>query len=225
VRIFNNSLYKLAALLVACVLWAATQGFQSVEEGIDLPVSLEGIPEDVVVVERSAQEINLQIKGSRAALRRAARELVRYPISLEGVKPGEARFPVEVSHLPTPRGAEIASRSPSMIVLRIEERGRKRVRVSADVIGEPAPGHEIVSVSLTPAEVELEGARSVLRRIREVSTDRVDVTGVESTGEREVRLLLGAPNVWRVNDEEPIRIRIDVRPAAPEETPQTGGEG
>jgi hypothetical protein len=53
----------------------------------------------------------------------------------------------------------------------------------------------------------------------------VDVTGVESTGERDVRLLLGAPNVWRVNDEEPIRIRIDVRPSAPEEAPETGGEG
>jgi YbbR domain-containing protein len=225
VRIFSNALYKLAALLVACVLWAATQGFQSVEEGIDVPVSLEGVPEEVVVVDWSAREINLQIKGSRAALRRAARELVRYPISLEGVKPGEARFQVETSHLPTPRGAEIASRSPSTIVLRIEQRERKRVRVSADVIGDPAPGHEIVSVSLTPTEVEIEGARSALRRIREASTDRVDVTGLESSEEREVRLLLGAPNVWRVNDEEPIRVRIDVRPSEPEGPPQTGGEG
>ena len=79
-----------------------------------------------MVVEQSPREINLRVVGSRAALRRAERQLVRYPISLEGVKPGEARFPVEISHLPTPRGAEIASRSPSMIVLRIEERGRKR---------------------------------------------------------------------------------------------------
>jgi YbbR domain-containing protein len=225
VRIFHNALYKLAALLVACVLWAATQGFQSVEEGIDVPVSLEGIPEDVVVVDWSAREINLQIKGSRAALRRAERELARYPISLEGVKPGEARFQVETSHLPTPRGAEIASRSPSTIVLRIEERIRKRVQVRADVFGDPAPGHEIVSVSLHPAEVELEGARSVLRRIREANTDRVDITGLEETEEREVRLLLGAPNVWRADDEEPIRIRIDVRPSEPEAPGQTGGEG
>jgi YbbR domain-containing protein len=225
VRIFHNSLYKLAALLVACVLWAATQGFQSVEEGLDVPVSLEEVPADVVVVEQSAREINLRIVGSRAALRRAERELVRYPISLDGVKPGEARFAVETSHLPTPRGAAIAARSPSTIVLRLDQRIRKRVKVNPDVIGEPAPGHEIVSVSLRPAEVELEGARSVLTRIREASTDRVDITGLEETEEREVRLLLGAPNVWRADEAEPILIRIDVRPSEPDEPARGGGEG
>jgi hypothetical protein len=217
VRIFHNGLYKLAALLVACVLWAATQGFRSVEESLDIPVALEDVPEAVVVVEQSPREINLRVVGSRAALRRAERQLARYPISLEGVKPGEARFAVETSHLPTPRGARIAARSPSTIVLRIEERIRKRVKIHVDVVGEPAPGHELVSVSLSPAEVELEGARSVLRRVREATTDRVDVTGLEEPEEREVRLLLGAPNIWRADDAEPIRVRIEVRPSEPEE--------
>jgi hypothetical protein len=214
VRVFHNSLYKLAALPVACVLWAATQGFRSVEEGLDVPVSLEDVPEAVVVVEQAPREINVRIVGSRAALRRAERQLVRYPISLKGVKPGEARFAVETAHLPIPRGARIAARSPSTIVLRIEERVRKHVRVNPDVVGEPAPGYELVSVHPTPPTVELEGARSVLRRMREATTDRVDVAGLEESEEREVRILLGAPNVWRADEDQPIRVRIEVRPSA-----------
>jgi YbbR domain-containing protein len=218
VRIFNNLLYKFAALLIACVLWAATQGLRSTEQGFDVPVALEDIPNDVVVVEQTPREINVSVVGSRAALLRADRHVVRYPVSLEGVKPGEARFTIDDRRLADamPRGATIGSRSPSTIVLRLEQRIRKRVRVKPDVSGEPAPGYELAAVHVMPDVVELEGARSELRVIREASTDRVDISGLERSEERPVRLVIGAPHVWRAGDDEPINIRIEVRPTAAE---------
>ncbi|MFQ5698631.1 MAG: YbbR-like domain-containing protein [Myxococcota bacterium] len=220
--IFHNWLYKLAALVIAAVLWAAIQGVRSEQEGIDLPVALEHVPKGVVVVEQTPSEINLRIVGSRAALRRATRQLVRYPISLEGVKPGEARFAVEASRLPVPRGARVAARSPSTIVLRIEKRVEKRVPIRADVVGNPAPEFVVRSVEIEPRQVRLSGARSALRRIREVSTDRVDVTGLAAPSVREVRILLQEPNVWQVEPEGPIQVRLDVERVSAEGAGEPG---
>ena len=65
--IFDNLLYKIVALLIACVLWAAAQGVTDVEQSFDIPVQVEKVPENLVVIEESAHEINLRVMGSRAS--------------------------------------------------------------------------------------------------------------------------------------------------------------
>ena len=62
-RIFDNLLYKIVSLLIACVLWAAAQGVTDVEQSLDIPVAVEKVPDNLVVVEESAHEINLRVVG------------------------------------------------------------------------------------------------------------------------------------------------------------------
>lgn len=209
-RVFGNLTYKLVALALACVLWAAAQGFRSVEESIDVPISFEQTPDDVVVVNQTAREINLRLVGSRAALRRAAKELSRYSIPLAGLKPGEARHAVTLDHLSVPRGARVLMRSPSAVVVTLDAKVRKVVPVRADLVGTPPAGFRVASVQVDPAQVELEGARSEVRRIREVLTDRLDVSELRQSLEQDVRLLLGAGNVWRSEAGERVRVRVEI---------------
>src|SRR5258705_83231 len=84
-RIFDNLLYKVVSILIACVLWAAAQGVTDVEQSLDVPIAVEKVPESLVVVEESAHEINLRLVGSRAALRQAVKTLQHYTVSREGV--------------------------------------------------------------------------------------------------------------------------------------------
>ena len=209
--IFDNLIYKIAALLVASVLWATAQGFRSVEQGLDLPIVLQDRPRELWVVEQSAHEVNLRIVGSRAALRQAEKNLLRYPLSLSGIKPGEARFSVTTDRLSLPRGARISARSPSTITLQIERVLSKRVRVRPDLAGALPEGLHVQAVSVEPDEVLLEGARSSMRRIREVMTDRIDLTRLRETTTLETSVILGYPHVWRQEgDNGPVRVHIDV---------------
>ena len=57
--LFHNILYKVVAVLVAAVLWAAVQGSLSVEESIDLPIVLEDVPSSLVVVDQLAAGVQL----------------------------------------------------------------------------------------------------------------------------------------------------------------------
>jgi YbbR domain-containing protein len=223
--LFHNLLYKLVALLVAAVLWAAVQGAESVDESIDLPIVLVDVPESLVVVDQSATEVNVRVVGSRAAMRGAQRELTDYPISLEGLKPGEARFPVNTDRFHLPRGATITARSPSTIVLQTEPVIRKTVQVRPDVVGDLPPGYELLEVVVEPREVMLSGARSSLRRLREVLTDRVDVSGMRQTTTQEVPLAFGGSLVWRADDDQgPVKVEIRVR-RPPDAPPPTSAEG
>lgn len=217
--IFHNFLYKVTALLVAVVLWAAAQGFRSVERALDLPIVLEDLPVSLVVVDQSAQEVNLTIAGSRAALRWAERELKRYPISLKGVQPGERKFPVKLEGLKRPRGAEFKSRSPSTVVVEIERVQRKKVTVRADLIGTPPAGYRVAGVTVEPGAVVIEGARSSVRRLREILTDGIDVSRLEATLVEEVPLIFDPPFL-RPSEGGSQAVRVEVRIEGPSVAPE-----
>lgn len=214
-RLLNNLGYKVAALVLAAVFWAAAQGLGSGEESIDLPIALDSIPGDMVVVGQSAREVNLRLGGSRAALRRAVKGMERYTISLVGTKPPEARFAVTADRLSLPRGAEVLFRSPSTVVVQLENVSRKTVPIRADLIGQPPEGFRVGEVVVEPAEVQIEGARSQVRRISEVLTDRVDVSRMREPTDRNVRLVLGAGHVWRADRGQRVRLRIEIVPPVP----------
>ena len=111
--------------------------------------------------------------------------------------------------------AKVVSRSPSQIKLRFEWRGRKSVRVRADIEGDPAEGFVVTGVEVEPPRVWLVGARSTVLRLSEVVTETVDVTGLAESTEREVKLSLGGSHVW-MEDNQPVKLRIAVE-AVPEE--------
>ena len=138
--IFNNILYKIVAILVACLLWSTAQGFHSVERSLDLPIVIENLPTGLIVTSQSATEVNLRIVGSQAAVRSADRNLLRYAISLEGARPGKRTVPIYTDRLALPRATRALARSPSSVVLEIELVASKTVPVRVDLVGEPPAG-------------------------------------------------------------------------------------
>lgn len=223
--IFSNFGYKLAAVVTAFVLWAAVQGFRSEELNLDLPIVLEDIPEDVVVVSQSVPMINVKLEGSRAALRRLQEAPPRYPVSLAGHVAGEpASFPIDREQLkeklspPPPRGAEIEAHSPSMLIVELDTVIQKRVRIQADLVGKLPKGYSLASVSVVPSRLLLEGARGSLRTTNEVVTDRIDLSQLQESTVREVLPILDRPHIWRAESAtEPIRVEIQIKGPAPAE--------
>jgi len=220
-RIFDNLLYKVVALLIACVLWAAAQGVTDVEQSFDIPVQVEGVPESLVVIEESAHEINLRVMGSRAALRQVPKTVQHYAVSFEGAKAGEARLAVNKEQITLPRGARIMASSPSTLVFALESVSSKEVPVRADLSGDLPAGYKLTRVIIEPKEVSITGAKSSVRNVREVVTDRIDLSGLRETTLLESPVTLGYPHVWRKDQSAaPIRIRIEIEPP-PDTT--TGG--
>jgi YbbR domain-containing protein len=209
-RIFDNLLYKLVALLVAILLWVSAQGVNDIEQSLDLRVVASDVPEGLVLVEQSALEVNVRVRASRAALRQMQSELTTYVVSLAGVKEGTAQVPVLPESLPLPRGATITARSPSLLVFRTEPVVSKLVDVRPDVAGDLPEGYALRSVRVLPNRVEVAGARTSVRQMREVATQRVDISQLRGTTTVEAPLLL-SPNVWRKDGRQvPVQVTVEI---------------
>ncbi|HTY18895.1 MAG TPA: CdaR family protein [Myxococcota bacterium] len=214
VRPFANLGYKLLAVALAVFLWVVARGSSSVERGFDIPVVLQGLPSELVVVDQGADMVNLRVSGTRAALRNLEPERLEYAVDLSGAKPGVAKFEVDLSRFDLPRGARIVSRSPAQIELGLESRATRPVKVRADVEGKPADGFRVVGIDADPPRVRITGARAEVLRLSEVATETVDVGGATAPVEREVHVAPGAGHLW-VEDPGPVKVRVDIQPVPP----------
>jgi YbbR domain-containing protein len=202
----------LLSATIAMVLWGMAHGTSDIERSLDIPVIFQGVPDNVVVTGQTADAVNVRVLGSRAALRSLPAKL-EYRIDLSDAKPGPAVYEVDASQVEQelPNGARIVSRSPASIEVSLEQRGRKALRVRADLEGEPAEGFSVAGIEVEPARVWVTGARSDVLRLSEVVTETIDVTGIREPLEREVRLSLGSDHVWREDDAR-IVVRVRVQP-------------
>ncbi len=203
--------YGLLALGISAGLWGMSHGSSKIERGFDIPVAFIGMPEELVITQKSAQVINIRVLGPRAALRKISSKNMEYAVNLDGAKPGKAVYLVDETTLLMPQGARIVSRSPATVELEFERKGRKSVRITADLDGTPAPGFAITEVAIEPPRVWLEGARSKVLRLTEVMTETIDVNGLSGLLERDVRLSLGVDHIW-VDAEKPLKLRVRVDP-------------
>jgi YbbR domain-containing protein len=211
--LYANLGYKLIAVAVAFLLWGVAHTSSSVQRGFDVPMVLRGIPDDLVIVDQSSDEVNVRIQGTRAALRNISPADLEYPIEVSGAKPGVLTVEVDPTPIELPRGAEIVSRSPSRVDLTLARRGSKPVRVRADVTGEPAPELRVADVEVEPARVRITGAQPEVLRLNEVMTETIDISGVTADVEKDVSIALTGSHVW-LEQAQPVRVRIRLEPAA-----------
>lgn len=220
----GNFRYAVLAIVIAMVLWGLARGGSTVEREYELPLVFDALPDDLVITDQTVTKINIRVRGSRATFRNLSAAELEYVESVGGAKPGRARYEVDDDRLDLPRGLRVVGRSPSQIDVRFERRGRKNVRIRADVQGEPPEGYKLNGVEIEPARIWLTGARSRVLRLSEVVTETIDVSQLEAPEEREVKLSIGADHVWVENDEA-VTGKIDIEPLEPPEGVAPGGKG
>ena len=217
-RIFSNFRYKLLSLVIAALIWFVAQGQTDIEQSFEIPVVLEGLSEELVATDLSADVVNIRVRGSRAAIDNIESKTFEYLLPGEGAQSGPAEFRVDLVGIERelPRGSTILSHSPSIIDARFEPRAQRRVRVRAEVAGDPASGYQIRSIVVEPPVVQIEGARSEVLRLTEVVTETVDVSGLDASLSREVGVTPGVDHVWVV-DSGPFQLNVAVEEIPPDD--------
>ncbi len=212
----------LLALVMASLIWSVAQGSSSIERGYDIPVVFEKVPAHLVITGQSADVVNIQVRGSQAALRSFSAAKLEYGVSAEGAQRGTAVYEVDTTRFELPRGAQVVSRSPAALEVTFERRDRRSVVVRPDLEGSPEEGLRVARVEVIPPTVWLTGARSDVLRLREVATESIDISGIRENLVRKVRLSMGGGHVW-AEDLDPVEVRIQIEPV-PAETERPRGK-
>ena len=198
----KNLSLKLISILLGAILWYFVVSERSGETAISVPLDFRNIPNPLIIIENPKESINLRISGPATSLRRLSPKNVKAIIDLSDAKPGVAKFTIRPEHITLPRGLRVTMVSPASVILTIDELSRKALPVEAILVGKPLEGFKLIRVGIDPPIVEIVGARDELSGLKRISTEEIDISGLNKDAVRKVSLNLAGLHIKSISKED-----------------------
>jgi YbbR domain-containing protein len=122
--------------------------------------------------------VDVRVSGPRTLLMKVSPNDISIAVDLTDLKPGLTTFKRLEERLNLPSGLRVTRLSPSFIDLKLERIKQKEVPVKISLNGEPLPGDQIGRIRAVPDKVVVEGGETELKSVSEVTTEEVDLNGV-----------------------------------------------
>ena len=207
----ENWTLKIISLSLALLLWTFIMGERRLEVGYPVPLELQSLPEGLMVANEVPSLIDVRVSGPRTLLAKVSPNDIRIIVDLADLKPGLTTFKRLEERLNIPRGLRVTRLSPSFIDLKLERIKQKLVPIKIILSGEPLAGFKIGKVRVVPDEVIVEGAESELKSVSEVTTEDVDLKGVNE-GFSLIVPLVHRGTYTHFKDEKTTEIQVEIEP-------------
>jgi len=209
----ENIGFKLLSVIFAFGMWVWVQGEQVVEQKAQVIVDWV-LPDELAVLGELPRSLALTVSGTQVFVRHVRRAELRMTVDLTDASLGAQHVQFQDRTIQNlPQNVRVVGLSPTLVDFELDEKIRKRVKVSPITISAPASGYQLVEIALQPDTVELEGPLSLVAGITEVPTSVVDIGGLREDLRQEVLLGRIPQGVVRVED-EPIVLSVDVDPVS-----------
>ncbi|PLX99767.1 MAG: YbbR domain pair protein [Desulfuromonas sp.] len=169
---------KLISVILALLLWMFIMGERRLEVGYLVPLELQNIPESLMIANEVPSLVDVRVSGPRTLLMKVSPNDISIAVDLADLKPGLTTFKRLEERLNLPSGLRVTRLSPSFIDLKLERIKQKQVPVKIALTGEPLPGFQVGRVTAVPSRVVVEGAETELKSVSEVTTEEVNLDGV-----------------------------------------------
>ena len=211
---FRNLGLKFLSTLVATLLWLIVAGERVVERVMRAPVEFQNLPAGLELVGDPPETVDVRLRGSSGALSRLTAADMSAILDLSTARPGRRLFHITQNQVHVPYGIDIVQVGPSTLTMEFELSAIRRVKVEPDVDGRPADGFEVTSIKSDPAEVEVAGPETALKRLPAAITEPVSIANQTRTV-REV-VTIGVPNsTLRLRTPQTAVVTVTISPRKP----------
>jgi uncharacterized protein (TIGR00159 family) len=211
---FSDLLAKTAVLLIVMVFWALITSRQGAITTVSAPVRLHGMPQDLMLMRSSPEEVEVQVKSFSSLTPTPAKLDIAADVDLSEVREGQATVRIRNSDFRLPSGMVVDSVSPSSIRIVTEKKVRKTVPVRVVVRGRMPRGLGGYLLVASPASFEVEGPASQISRLESVATEEVDA-GKLLKGKEYQKNLLPLPKYVTILRDEPLTLKLVPNRSAP----------
>jgi uncharacterized protein (TIGR00159 family) len=198
--LFSDILPKAFLLLGVCIFWVLVTTRQGQITTVTAPVRLHGIPEGLILLRTTPEDVNVQIKSLSSLTPTPSKLDITAEIDASEVKEGQTNIRVRNSDFKLPSGITITTVSPSSIRISAERKVRKSVPVKVALQGSMPSGLASLRVISEPASVEIEGPASQIMQIDHIMTDSVDAGQLTAGKEYQKNLRLPQKQVSLLRD-------------------------
>ncbi len=210
-RLADNLGIKVLSLGLAVALWVVVVGEQKAEVVLNVPLDLGQIPRNLMIVNDPVEFVALKVRGPRSLVQALApNEVTMRGTFARAIKEGENILNFGAEQFQVPRGVEALSVSPTRVRLLLEAVDERRLEVIPKFRGEPARGHALGEVRVTPKEVRVVGPQGELKRLSHAFTQPIDIKGQD----RDFRVTAAIEPFGRrvrIVDGETVRVEIGIK--------------
>ncbi len=203
----------LATFLLVATVWGIYSGKQLSLISVTTPIDFRNIPENLVLMNASAEKVEVQITGRRRLVSGVQPEQVEAFLDLKGITFGDHQLVLNQDSIELPLGLEVVRLTPPAVRVAMEQRVEKRVAVKPTLEGSLPAGYQIDEVNVRPQSVKVSGALSILQATSSLFTEPIDLAKIEpaSGGKTvEVPLVLSAASL-RLLAGENRQVRVEVK--------------
>lgn len=202
----------LLAVVLACLLWygvALERRARVSERQVEASVTFVNVPAEMVITSEVPRFLLLRVRGPESRLRDLDVARTGVLIDLRGGVEGEREFTIERRNVFVPSGLEVVAVLPVQVPVRLERLVHEQVPIRPRLTGEPAAGHAVGEVTVTPAAARVFGPRLQLAGLGGMVTEEVSIEGAEQTVEATVAVRSPHPLV-RVEEPLVVHVRVTV---------------
>lgn len=210
----ENWTLKLISLVFALLLWMFIMGERRLEVGYLVPLELQNIPKALMVANEVPSLVDVRVSGPRTLLMKVSPNDISIVVDLIDLKPGLTTFKRLEERLNLPSGLRVTRLSPSFIDLKLERIKQKEVPVKITLAGEPLPGYQIGRIMAVPDKVVVEGGETELKSVSEVTTENVDLDGVNE-GFSVIVPLVHRGTYTYLKDDKTTEVQVEVQSVEP----------
>lgn len=208
---FRHFGLKVLSLVLGALIWLLVSGEQVVERTMRIPLEFTSLPADLDLVGAPPTLVDVRVRGSSGALSRVAVGELIAVIDLRTARPGQRLFHLTIDDVRAPFGVEVVQISPSTVAAAFETSATKVVPVVPEVVGNPAEGYLVGTVTAEPPTVTVVGPASAVARLTQAITEPVSVAGISDAVAEMVNVGVADPSV-RLLSPGSARVRVTVVP-------------
>jgi len=152
-----------------------------------IPLEIEGLSSDLTILDDLPNTVVVTLRAPQSVWDRILIQpnLVHAWLDLSNQSEGEHEVEVKVRVGATPY--HVVRVVPDQVNLRLEKVETKTVPVTLNVVGEPALGYQKGQLTLSPSQVQVSGAKSLVERVKSVQGE-LDINGAGESQRRAVKL-------------------------------------
>ncbi len=181
---------RILALVIAVALWYrfSLEGRETLtERTVEAPVSYNR-PRDVVILE-PVQTVSVRLRASAKRFRQLSPYQVNVQVELTQADPGILNVNLAPENVQVPEGFSVIAIDPDVIRVELDQEITQRLPVKPQLTGEPPAGASAGAPEVLPDQVQVTGPKTLLARVRSLSTQPIVLDGHAMTFEETVAVL------------------------------------
>ena len=206
----GNLALMLLSLFLAFAVWfvvSAPRREQVSEKAFAAPLLLVNVPRNLVITTPVPDNLNVRLRGRVSQLRSLSSQNLEVTVDLSFATPGDATITLRPQAINAPSDVDVISIDPNKLRFRVEQLRQRVVPVRPFLVGNLQPGFVAGEPTVQPEQALISGPASQIRKINEVATERIIMTGRTETFTQNAAVVTDSP---LVHVAEPLTVQVTV---------------